>query len=89
LNEDLDSFDELKKKILQTLKQIDPLFSSPFLFSKLLYSFLMERHAIKISVYFDFFTGGEKWVAHLQKDPLKINLSIMVSFLFSSDQITI
>jgi len=40
-----------------------------------------------MSVSFVFFAGGEKWVAHLQISPLEINLSIMVYFNISSDQI--
>jgi len=39
VEEDLDSFDELKKKILQTLKQIDPLFSISFSLHKTLLFF--------------------------------------------------
>ena len=73
---------------LQTLTCNGSSFLCSFPFTKLS---LFSRWilTIKYSREFCFFTGGEKWVAHLQKDPLKINLSIMVSFLFSSDQITI
>ena len=71
VEEDLDSFDELKKKILQTLKQIDPLFSISFSLHKTLLFFSDGETQKMMSVSFVFFSGGEKWVAHLQLDPLK------------------